>query len=423
MLQMISSVLKKEKIAVWRINKTESQRAELYFIRKELDIPRFAKINEYRVSLFRDFEENGKKYRGMTVFFVEEGQTEEQITAKVRNAYFAAKFVNNPYYELPAPCDEKTKIFSSDLSGLNLTEITNAFADAAFSVPSDEEAFLNSLEIFASRSIVTVVSSDGLNVSYENNKVFGEFVTQCVHPVDVEQFRQFSYDRLATDALKELIASAIRDVRLRANASGMPKSGKCNILLTGENMKEFFNYYTMRGNAAVIFPGYSTWKKDECIQKAGTGEKLSIDLIATNPYSDDGIPMKDFSYIENGVLKKIFGPTRFMRYMNEEPTGIYGKINVKNGTVPFAQMIADGTLETVSFSDFQCDFFTGNFGGEMRLALLHQDGKTVPLSGGSVNAKLSDCEDKLIFSEERYEDSDYSGPYAVLIPDAAIAGE
>ena len=48
MLQLIISALHKENIAVWRIKKTESCRSELYFIKKDLDIPRFAKINEYQ---------------------------------------------------------------------------------------------------------------------------------------------------------------------------------------------------------------------------------------------------------------------------------------------------------------------------------------------------------------------------------------
>lgn len=423
MLQLIISALHKENIAVWRIKKTESCRSELYFIKKDLDIPRFAKINEYQVYIYRDFEENGTKYRGLTICYVEEGQTEEQISAKLRDAYFAAQYVRNPYYDLPSPCNAEPKASSSDHSGKNLTEIANAFADAAFAVPTDENAFINSLEIFVSRSYVTLLSSDGLNVSYEDNQVSGEFVTQCISPVDVEQFRQFSYDRFDTQALKNLIASAIRDVRLRSNAVNMPKSGKCSILLTGENMKEFFKYYSMRGNASVIFPGYSTWKKGDCIQKSGTGEKLNLELIATKPYSDDGIPMSDLLFIEDGVLKNIWGGTRFMRYMNEEPKGNFTKIRVNNGTIPFEKMKTDGILETVSFSDFQADFFTGNFGGEMRLALFHNEGKAIPLSGGSVNAKLSDCENQLIFSTERYEDSEYCGPYAVLIPNVAIAGK
>ncbi|MCQ2457717.1 MAG: metallopeptidase TldD-related protein [Clostridia bacterium] len=423
MLQLIRNALEQENVAVWQIRKTETRRAELYFIKKKLDIPRLAVMNEYQVSVYRDFEENGQKYRGMSVMYAEEGQTEKQIREKVRNAYFAAQYVKNPYYDLPDPVREAKQESKSDLAGRDLQETANAFADAVLDVPDDGEAFVNSLEIFAIRSEVTLVSSAGTNVCYETNKVEGEFVTQCVRPVDVEQYRQFAYDSFDTQALKDKVASAVADVRMRANATDMPKTGKHDILLTGENLKIFFEYYLIRANASVIFPGYSTWKTGDRVQEAGTGEKLNIDLLATEPYSVDGVPMKDMVLTEDGVLRNIWGATRFMRYLNETPTGSYEKIRVKNGTVPFEQMKTEGTLETVSFSDFQMDYFTGNFGGEMRLALMKKDGKDIPLYGGSVNAKISDCADRLVFSTERYEDSGYSGPYAVLIPGVAVAGE
>lgn len=423
MLQLIRKVLEQENIAVWQIRKTETRRAELYFIRKKLDIPRLAVMNEYQVSVYRDFEENGQRFRGMSVMYAEEGQTEEQIREKVRNAYFAAQYVKNPYYDLPDPVCAEKQASKSDMAGRDLQEIANAFADAVLSVPDDGEAFVNSLEIFVSRSAVTLLSSAGTNVSYDTDKAEGEFVTQCVRPVDVEQYRQFAYDSFDTQALKDKVQAAIADVRMRANATDMPKTGTHDILLTGENLKIFFEYYLIRANAGVIFPGYSTWKTGDRVQETGEGERLNIGLIATEPYSADGVPMKDMVLTEDGVLKHIWGATRFMRYLNEQPTGGYEKIRVKNGTVPFARMKTEGTLETVSFSDFQMDYFTGNFGGEMRLALLKKDGQDIPLYGGSINAKIADCADKLIFSTERYEDSGYSGPYAVLIPGVAVAGE
>lgn len=423
MLQLIKNALEKENVAVWQIKKTQTQRAELYFIKKKLDIPRFAVIPEYRVVVYRDFEENGQKFRGVSSCFVEEGQTQEEINEKIKNAYFGAQFVKNPFYELAKPVVADKKPSKSNLAGKSIQEVANAFADAVLEIPTDDTAFVNSLEIFVYRKTVELLSSNGLHVSYDSDKVDGEFVTQCTKPVDVEQHRQFAYDNFDIDALKEKIASAIEDVRKRANAKEMPETGTYNVVLTGEAVKTVLSYYLTRGNAAVIFPGYSTWKVGDSVQKAGSGEKLNIDLIATTPYSDDGVEMKDTKLVENGLLQNIFGATRFMRYMNEEPNGSFEKFSLKNGTVKFEDMIKEGTLQPVCFSDFQMDFFSGNFGGEMRLALLRKDGKNIPLTGGSINGKITDVDDKLIFSVERYEDSEYSGPYALMIPNVSVAGK
>lgn len=423
MLQLIQKVLKKENIEVWQIKKTISERAELYFVKKQLDIPRFAQMSEYQLSVYRDFEENGRKFRGVSVCYAEEGQSEAEIEEKIKNAYYAAQFVKNPYYDLADKTVAEHKKSLSDLVDKNIQEIANSIADAVLSVKTDHIAFVNSLEIFAVRSTVEILASNGLHVSFDNNKVTGEFVTQCKEPVDVEQFRSFSYDNLDTEALKEKISSAIEDVRLRANAKESPKTGKYNVLLTGERMREFLSYYIARSNAAMIFPGYSTWKKSDCVQKAGNGEKLNIELVATDPYSSDGVEMHNLPLIKDGILQNVWGPTRFMRYMNEKPSGLFEKMRVSNGSMSFKEMKEKADIETVAFSDFQMDSFTGNFGGEMRLCLLNDHGKDVPLTGGSINGKVSEIEDKLIFSFEKYEDGNYSGPYAVLVPDIPVAGK
>lgn len=424
MITKIQQALKEAGVLVWQIKKSENKRAELYFIKKQLDMPRYASIVEYQVTIYRDFAENGKKFRGSTNIFVEPGQDETEILQKVKDAFFAAQFVKNAFYELPEAIQEPKKESQSDLKQHDLQETVNAFADVILASSDDEEAFVNSAEIFVHRNTVEILGSNGLHVSYDSDKVVGEYVTQCVKPVDVEQYREFSYDHFEVNGLKEAIAHAIEDVRLRAVAKNAPKTGKYDVLLSGEDLVAFFDYYLSRSAASVVYPGYSTWKKGERVQKEVTsGEELTIDLVATQPYSDDGIPMRDRALLKNGVMQSLHGGTRFMRYLGEEPTGSFDKFAVHNGTMNLTDMKKDGVLEAVSFSDFQMDFFTGHFGGELRLALMHEKGKSVPLTGGAINGSLLEVEDRLIFSKERYETSTYSGPYAVLIPDVPVAGE
>lgn len=418
MVSKIINALKKENVATWRINSTKTKRAELYFIKKNLDIPRYAEMQEYEVSVYHDMEEDGQKLRGVSTCYIEQGQTDEEIQTKIKNAYYAAQFVKNKFYELPDPVVADKKPSRSDLAGKDVCEIANAFADTVLSVPTDDIAFVNSLEIFVTHKECQIVSSTGTNVSYDDDLVKGEYVTQCKSPVDVEQYRDFAYNNFDTESLSKAVLAAIEDVKKRANAKGNPKKGTYNVILTGKNLKDFFYYYLARGNASTIFPGYSTWKIGDKV----SADKLNIDYVATTPYSVDGIEMKDRSFIKDGVLENITGASRFMRYLNLEPTGSYEKFSVAPGTMSYQDMKTEGTLETIMFSDFQMDIFTGNFGGEMRLATIVENGKEVPLSGGSINGKISDIDGKLIFSREMYHDCSYSGPYAVLIPNVPVAG-
>ncbi len=422
-MDQIIEALRAAELSAWRLTETRCEAAELYFIKKKLDIPRCKDIRQISVEIFRDFEEDGRKLRGSTTFFAEEGRGMENLKKKIKDAYYAASFVKNPYYDLPAvnvsPCIPS----DSDLRDMSPEEAAAKLADVLLSVSSDDRAFINSAEIFVRRTFVRILDSKGTDVSYVQDSVSGEFVAQCREPEDVEQFRQFSYGGLDLDSLKKRLEDGIRDARMRSQASASPKAGRMNLLLTGENLRELLNFYQMRSSSALIYPGYSDWETGRNVQgKLSGGEKLNLTLASALPFSEEGISLKDRPLLEDGVLKTIHGPSRFASYLGIEPTGIYEKLILDAGSMSYEEM-KKGSLEAVSFSDFQMDVMDGHFAGEIRLALrTGEDGKVTPLTGGSVNGNILDSQGKLIFSRERYKDSSYEGPLAVLIPDVMVAG-
>ncbi|MBP5254989.1 MAG: hypothetical protein J6Z23_06395 [Lachnospiraceae bacterium] len=423
MLKTIENALKNAGVSLWRIETTETRTAELYFIRKALDLPRYNEVTSYEVTVFRDFTEDGVRYRGSSSASLSPGMTEEETGRKIAEAYYAAQFVKNPWYELPDAVSEPHRASRSDLSALSVQEIAARAGETVLSADTDGDAFVNSLEVFAARKSVGIRTSYGLSVGYDSDRLSGEFVVQCVTPQDVEQYRSFSYDSLDLPALYSKVRDAIRDVRLRAAASETPESGTYDLLLTGDNVKELFSYYDARSSASIIYAGYSTWKPGDAVQGEVTdGEPLKITFIAGDPYSPEGIPMKDRVLMEDGKLVSVTGSARFCRYLGVEPTGSYRKIRVDAGTVPLADLRKEGVLEATCFSDFQMDFFDGHFAGEMRLSTLIRDGKAVPMTGGSVNGSILESQGRLVFSKERYKTDTYDGPYAVLVRGVRVAG-
>lgn len=425
MLNRIINILKKNNIDVWRVTESSSCTAELYFIKKKLDMPRLKEMKLFVVSVFRDFEENGKKYRGESNALINPGMSDEEIDSRIKSAYLAASFVKNPWFELADPVSEPKKDSLSDMAGMDLKESAMKLADAMFSADTAEDAFINSAEIFAQRRYQHIVASNGLDVSYDSDEIYGEFVSQCITPVDVEQYRQFAFDKLDTEGIRTKVTDAIEDVRARARASELPPAGKYDIILRGEDLAELLSLYAERSSAAMVFPGYSRWKAGDRIQGDNIkGEKLNIFLEPVDPYSAEGIPMPERQLVKDGELQIIYGSTRFCRYLGIEPTGDYRKIRCTNGSAPLAEMRKAGVLEPISFSDFQMDEMDGHFKGEIRLALLHkEDGSVEELTGGSINGGLLELQEMLTFSTEQYEDKSYCGPFAVLIPDVAVAGK
>ncbi len=424
MINRIKNALEHCGISLWRINDTAEETSELFFVKKQLDTRRIKDVRKYEVTVFRDVEKpEGQPDRGSTSVVLLSSMSDAQLIEELSSAYYAAQFAANPYFDLPdavsAPLKEKT----GTLAQSPLAESAGKMVQALFGPDVHEDAFVNSAELFVARTRQHILASNGLDVSYTDAKVNGEFVVQCREPEDVEIHNTFSYDSLDAQALSQKVSEALTFVRDRARAQKALKSGRYDVVLSGNAVREVLSYYMDRSAAHMIYPKYSTWRSGDPVQGSGiTGAKLDLDLCATVPYSVEGVPMEDRPLLREGVLQAIHGANRFCRYLGVAPTGNYSKLLCKNTGPAFEDLKAAPCLWAVTFSDFQMDAMSGHFGGEIRLAYLIEDGKVTPVTGGSINGSLFEAQKNLEFSADRFESANYSGPYALKIRDVSVAG-
>lgn len=426
MMTRIQNALEKCGISLWRINETVEETAELFFVRRELDTRRIKDVHKYEVGVFRDVPDpsGGQPRRGCTSCHLLASMDDSQIEEELKSAYYAAQFAANPYYELTAPVKAPLVEKTGALAEAPLAESAGKMVRALFAPDTHEDAFVNSAEIFVHRRLCRILSSEGTDVSYTDAYVKGEFVVQCREPEDVEIHNTYFYDELQEQALSDKVAEALTFVRDRARAQRVLKSGKYDLVLSGNAVGEVLSYYQSRSSASAVYAKYSTWQKGEDVQGEDTvGERLDVTLRAIDPYSEEGIPMEDLPLLRDGKLQAYHGHNRICRYLGVKPTGAYQKLSCANGTVPFAELKKGPCLWAVTFSDFQMDAMSGHFGGEIRLAYLIDGDTVTPVTGGSVNGSLLEAQKDLIFSTERYTSGRYDGPYAVRLKDASIAGE
>ncbi len=364
-----------------------------------------------------------KPGRGFTSVQLVSSMDETQLEDELRKAYYAAQFAANPYFEMPDPVKAPMVEKTGELAEAPLAQSAGKMARALFAADTLADALVNSAEVFVVRSTDRIVSSEGTDVAYTDAKVKGEFVVQCREPEDVEMFHEFEYDGLDEQALAAKVAEALTFVRDRARAQKTLKSGKYNLVLSGDQVAEVLSYYKERSAASMVYAKYSTWQQGEDVQGETDGERLNLKLAAAEPYSAEGIPMADLSLLEGGKLLTWHGPNRFCRYLGVKPTGYYEKVACGNGTLPFEELKKAPCLWAVAFSDFQMDHMSGHFGGEIRLAyLIEADGTVTPVTGGSVNGSILEAQRSLVFSQERYLTAAYDGPYAVRLKDVSVAG-
>lgn len=423
MLELIRQSLRDANVDVWSIEERITASAELFFIRRNMDMRRMKQTRKYFVTAFRAFEKDGKPMLGSSRVMLVPSQTKEEVDAAVRSAFFAASFVTNPAYPLPEAQTCEAVVMDSSLNDLPIEEAAMKLAEGLFAADCVEGSILNSAEIFVEKHTVHLLTSWGTDVCYTKYNTNGEYVAQCKQPQDVEMHHAFRYDDLAVDALREEASEALRQVRDRAVAGQTLPSGSYDLILSGKQLEELLSYFTERTHVAMVFPGYSNWKPGTDVQaQMDGGERLNITLHATVPYSDEGIAMKDRPLITDGKVQINHGGARLSAYMGVPATGDYRAAIVDNGTVSLDEMKKTPYLYPVSFSDFQMDGMSGHFGGEIRLAYYFDGQQTHIVTGGSVNGVITDCLGSMVFSTERHDSTSYHGPFAVKLPGIKVAG-
>lgn len=442
MKDIILQALEKLGIGEYRIIESNKKSAELFFVKKTLDMKRAKEVTKYEVTVFVDFEKNDKKCKGQSAVSIFPGMTHDEIVKSLEGAKLAASYVPNPTYALPTP-ELNAKIaaeagledngngfieMKSDLLEHTMEDNCRIMAEALFAEDTNEDVWLNSAELFIYDDTVNILTSTGINAGYRKARVWGEFVAQCKKPQDVETYKSFEYDALDTEALRAKVRRTLEYTRARAQAKKAPATGSYRVILSDEYMSTLFDFYSGKADASYLYAGYSNYEKGKDVQKSEgheevTGDRISITYKAGTPYSGEGIRLRDREMIDKGILKTITGGARFASYLNIEPTGNYDAIKVACGSTSVEEMKKKPYLHVVNFSDFQMDDFTGHFGGEIRLAFLY-DGKTVtPVTGGSVNGNWFDVQGNLQFSSESQVEKGYEGPLAVCMEDIPVAGE
>ena len=430
MRDKVLAVLKKLGIDEYIINETQTRSAEMFFIKKTLDMKRIKDAREMCVTVFRPFESDGKKMKGSSQFHVYDQMTEEEIEKAVKSAYLAASYVCNPDYALQEMQKNEFVEMKSNLTGHTLEESAKIMAEALFAEDTDEKVFINSAELFVTENTVKIYSSTGVDAGYRKYKVAGEFVAQCKEPQDVETYQNFRYDGLEAESLRKKVRRVLEITLDRARAKIAPKAGKYRVIISDSYMKEIFSYYVDRADAAYIYGEYSGYKIGDDVQARSEdgsaaqikGDRITLDLVAETPYSDEGTLMVDRKLMEAGVLKTYHGSVRFSRYIGSEPTGDYRSIRVEKGSRSVEELKKEPYLHVVNFSDFQMDSFTGHFGGEIRLAYLYDGEKVTPVTGGSINGDIIELQANMFFSEDTQVEDGYSGPLAVCFEGVPVAG-
>ena len=440
MLNRIVELLKANKdLSDWKIVQNQTEANELFIIKKQIDMPRSKHINNIAITVYKDFEEEGKKYRGSSTVNIHPTMTDEEISVAIEDIAFSASFIKNQYYPIPEKSDIQITPVASKFGDAPLVEWMPQIKDSLYKCDNFEKGYLNSSEIFLNKSITTIMNSRGVLHSYVSYKGQIEFISSWKdNGEEIELYKEIMFSDYDPEAISDAAQEILTMSKERAMTQPTPSLENFTIILTGEPVAEVLRNYYSRSNAQAVYQHVSTAKLQESIQ----GENIRGDMInmtidpalnnsvVSTPVDDDGVVQTTHKIIENGVLQKYWGSSQYCHYLNVPPTGKIGNFVFEGGSKSIEEMRLTPHLEIAAFSDFGMNTMTGDFAGEIRLGW-YNDGKTrVAISGGSISGKLDNVQTNMYLSSEiqqctakdGFQPLGYKGPKALMMHNISVAG-
>lgn len=431
MIERIKAILDSFKPGGYKIIESKISSEERFFIKKNLDMSRSKKVQHFKVTIYKDFEENDVKYRGSSTFDVHPTNTDSEIEKLVEDNYFAAGFVKNEYYELPEKSEEKGKEIRSKFSGKALNYWMPKLAEALYKEDHKEKGGINSAEIFLNKIYKRIINSKGLDVNFEVYNGMIEFITFWKAQEEIELYKMLTF----SDYKPELVEKAVKELLFlsekRAAAEETVASGKYRVILGDTAVKEVLSYYVYNSDAEAVYNKISNLKSGESVQgKNVSGDLISLKLdpqlensIYSAPYDNDGVLLNKVNVIEDGIIKEYHGDFRHSNYLKVKATGSINNVIISGGSKTIEEMKNEPYVELISFSDFQTDVLTGDFGGEIRLGFLYDGNDIKPITGGSLSGNIKDIQNNIYLSKEAEDYGGFVAPKAIEMFNVSIAGK
>ena len=432
MIERIKDILNEMPgLAGWKIIRQWVESSELFFVGQRLDMNRGKKVEHYQVTVYKDFKADGKKYRGSSTTSIHPTMLSDEIKRAIGAASLAATYVKNEYYPLVKPSALDQPSLRSGFSTDSRSAWLPKLSEALYRADRYQQGRINSAELFLSQIKKRLVNSAGVDVAYEKYRGELEFITNWQEEgEEVELYKKLDFSDFQPALLTSETEKMLEMSREKARAVPTPILNNCPVILTGDSVEEFFNYYLVQSAAQYVYERISTAKIGENIQ----GSKVKGDLISLKldpfidgstesaPYDQQGFPLRPTTVFEKGVLQRYWGNQRFCHYLGAETTGEINNVVIEGGTYPVATLKKEPYLELLAFSDFHMDPLIGDFAGEIRLGRYYDGEKTVAVTGGSISGNIKEVQECMYLSKEVKQNNNYIGPESLKLSNVSIAG-
>ena len=396
---------------------------ELFFVHKNLETVRSTDSKATYVTVYT--EHDGRI--GDSAFQVYQSMSDGDISKKIAEAVARANLVSNEPYEL---IDKGTLNASlpTNLDKYEPEELGRLIADAVYAADTMPGGSINALEIFIYRDTKRVINNRGVDKTQTVYRVMIEAIpTFTDDKQSVELYEDYRFTVFEPEKLTAEIAEKMKEVADRSKACKPGKELKINVILRPQEIRRLASDLAHDQNYSSIYMHANLHKEGDNLQE-GDCDRLNItmkSIVAGSErsayFDDDGAQLFDTEVVKDGVVCGSFGASRFGQYLKvQRPSGDLKCISVGAGTLTDDQIKKEPYLECVSMSGLQLDLYNDYIGGEIRLAYWFDGEKTVPITGITMSAKLSEVLSSLRLSKETDVYGAYEGPVKALLKNVSV---
>ena len=424
-MKRLVEILNKSNLADYQIVQKETVSHQAFFIKQQLDQHRISSVTHTKLTIYVDSQDKSK--RGSATKEIYPNETDEEIRKDIESMKFDASLAMNKYYPLV-----EDQHYFEEKEDFDLVKSLENVVKAVQSIEDTETEKINSYEIFVDEERYHIYNSKDVDVTFNKTSEMVEIVINSLskeHEVEVYHMIEAGADQ-TSEAIRQEILEVFKKASDRSKAVPAKKMSKAHVLISGSDLKEFFDYFRAKINAQMIYGGMSQNKVGDVIQNGEDCDKITLKAVKemnysnTNlPYSLEGVKASNFTILDNGKYVNNVGSARFAYYLGLNDVKYASNFIVEAGSKSIEEMKKDPYLEIAQFSSFQVDTVTGDFGGEFRLAYYYDGNSVTPVTAGSVTINMNDVLDHIYLSKESKQYNDCIIPVAIELFDIEVAGQ
>ena len=408
----------------WRVTEKATASYELFFVHKKLETVRATDTVDTSVTVYVDHD--GKK--GDSTFSVYRSMGDDEMEKKIQAAVNRARLVFNAPYDLPA-AGTLDAALPTNMADEDPKALARRIADAVFAADTVPGGSINACEIFLYRDTLHVRNSNGVDKIQRVWRVMIEAIpTFTTEKESVELYEDYRFTDFDPQKVTDEIAARMREVRDRSLAVKPATPMKLNVLLRPQEIMTLLRDLVYDANYASVYSHANLHQVGDDWQTDCDGDRLTVTMQGIVPgsersayFDEDGTSLRDTCVIRDGRVASYFGSNRYGQYLGvDSPSGQLPCAQVAPGTMTQSQMVSAPYIECASLSGLQVDLYNDYIGGEIRLAYYFDGEKTVPITGISMSARLSDVLAHLRLSDRVCVDGPYQGPDRLLMRDVAV---